>query len=860
MFATSRIYPSRRFIQGRSFPWKQSDQRVKILRLFPAPAVVVALGLLISGLAVGAAELQPRRAANKAAYTGVPAGTVVERVVIKFHEGTRVRLRQRVLVALDREERQKGALGGLGLTAARVASDVAEALMLVELHPRVKGLGRLFSAAEEVLAARKASGEARSGRQLADLSLYYELALEPGTRAGDLDQLLAGLNALDSIEIAYAEAPAKPATTGIDLLAPAAEKSGTPDFQDLQLYLEPAPLGIDAYYAWTIPGGKGQGVQIVDAEWGWRITHEDMPPLSPSSDPNSSSQSARNHGTAVLGIMVAVDNGFGVTGIANQAQAGFESVVENGSTDVPDAINDAAMAAGNGDIIVVEVHRQGPATPDSDCDSDCDWHCDYIAVEYEQADYDAIVAATANGTQVVEPAGNGQTDLDDPKYGGAFDRTVRDSGAILVAASESTGRFPTCFTNWGSRIDVHGWGRDVVTMGKGDLFDGDLPGGDEDRFYTAIFGGTSSAAPIVAGAAASVQGAALAGGLGIQDPLSIRQLLSDTGTPQDSGTKNIGPLPDLRSALDVLLADNHPPVCEDDYFSTPEGTGLTILFNRDLLPNDHDPDGDFLRVVDYDLPTEYGGRNNTGSPFGFVYTPPDSFIGRDSFTYTISDRADGSGFYDTCDVFVDVGCDPIFLDNFDDGDFDHWSGTAVAGNATLEVTADAAMEGSFGMQIGVEGADDRAFVRDQTPASETFYRARFLLRFDAAMSSGSLHRILSIQDASPATNVVLLNMRKSGLLTQLRAQARRDNGTWAYASWVTVPPETSIEVRVEWRAADPGQSNGSLDFSVDGQVQSLTGLDNDSFQVDRTFLGLVNGVDAGTNGDFHFDGFASCRD
>ena len=43
-----------------------------------------------------------------------------------------------------------------------------------------------------------------------------------------------------------------------------------------QLYLDPAPGGVDARYAWTWPGGGGAGVSIIDCEWGWRFDHEDL--------------------------------------------------------------------------------------------------------------------------------------------------------------------------------------------------------------------------------------------------------------------------------------------------------------------------------------------------------------------------------------------------------------------------------------------------------------------------------------------------------------------------------------------------------------------------------------------------------
>lgn len=43
-----------------------------------------------------------------------------------------------------------------------------------------------------------------------------------------------------------------------------------------QGYIDPAPRGIDAKYAWTFPGGDGAGTNVVDIERGWDLKHEDL--------------------------------------------------------------------------------------------------------------------------------------------------------------------------------------------------------------------------------------------------------------------------------------------------------------------------------------------------------------------------------------------------------------------------------------------------------------------------------------------------------------------------------------------------------------------------------------------------------
>ena len=49
-----------------------------------------------------------------------------------------------------------------------------------------------------------------------------------------------------------------------------------PDFTRNQGYLDSAPVGIEARFSWTIPGGNGSGVTIYDVEYNWLQTHDDL--------------------------------------------------------------------------------------------------------------------------------------------------------------------------------------------------------------------------------------------------------------------------------------------------------------------------------------------------------------------------------------------------------------------------------------------------------------------------------------------------------------------------------------------------------------------------------------------------------
>jgi hypothetical protein len=178
-----------------------------------------------------------------------------------------------------------------------------------------------------------------------------------------------------------------------------------------------------------------------------------------------------------------------------------------------------------------------------------------LPLEGVQACYDVIwTGVFARGISCVEAAGNGHLNLDDPVYEGRFNRNVRDSGAILVAAGTPDGLVAEDFTNYGSRVDVHGWGEDIVTAGYGDLYNGGSP---ETR-YTAVFGGTSGATGMLAGAVVSLLGISRAAFGTPVDPDRLRAVLHDTGTPHQ-GDREIGTRPNLVLAAPALLDLTNAP-------------------------------------------------------------------------------------------------------------------------------------------------------------------------------------------------------------------------------------------------------------------------------------------------------------
>ena len=69
---------------------------------------------------------------------------------------------------------------------------------------------------------------------------------------------------------------------------------------------------------------------------------------------------------------------------------------------------------------------------------------------------------------------------------------MAQTSAVMVGASNGSSLDIASFSNFGSRLDAHGWGFNVTTSGYGGLYNGGTL-----ETYTSTFSGTSSATPIV---------------------------------------------------------------------------------------------------------------------------------------------------------------------------------------------------------------------------------------------------------------------------------------------------------------------------------------------------------------------------
>ncbi len=135
----------------------------------------------------------------------------------------------------------------------------------------------LFGESEERVRAKTMAAPSVDGRaELPEMDLYYYVEAPDE----QLDTLASQLKDLPTVAGAYVTPAPQPARVmerptatfveEINAQMPRPEEAppATPDFTPRQLYLGPATAGIDAQYAWTVAGGRGAGVQIMDCERG----------------------------------------------------------------------------------------------------------------------------------------------------------------------------------------------------------------------------------------------------------------------------------------------------------------------------------------------------------------------------------------------------------------------------------------------------------------------------------------------------------------------------------------------------------------------------------------------------------------
>jgi hypothetical protein len=189
---------------------------------------------------------------------------------------------------------------------------------------------RMFAGKPAALQAERLQLEQKHKRAVPDLTRFYLQAVN-----GDVAAAADAYNASPLVELAWPlPRGQRTAIEGMAYSMKDDKSLPSPDLTAFQGYLFGTGKssgwgGHDSLLGWSLSGGRGEAVPAAQIESGWNLKHEDLLNgsfglYSPWDDGDKTSPSeAFEHANAVLGIVKASNNGYGITGMASNAQMGL---------------------------------------------------------------------------------------------------------------------------------------------------------------------------------------------------------------------------------------------------------------------------------------------------------------------------------------------------------------------------------------------------------------------------------------------------------------------------------------------------------------------------------------------------------
>jgi len=238
---------------------------------------------------------------------------------------------------------------------------------------------RFFPGDKVTMDAARLAGEQKTGEALRDLTLYF---IRATSDTADVGAIADAYNASPLVELAGPMPRVVSNAEDVGTSTTADKGDNTPDLTAFQGYIAgstaspPSAGGHGMTLAWSLDGGRGKGATGAQMENGWNLQHEDLDPAHTTSlgawttkggaAPLTNEQGPGTwHDMAVLGIVQARNNGFGVTGLASAAKVQVASHQPHASTIQTwiSAMGAAPVGAVKGRMMAMVLHRLSVVLP-----------------------------------------------------------------------------------------------------------------------------------------------------------------------------------------------------------------------------------------------------------------------------------------------------------------------------------------------------------------------------------------------------------------------------------------------------------------------------------------------------------------
>lgn len=194
----------------------------------------------------------------------------------------------------------------------------------------------------------------------------------------------------------------------------------------------------------------------------------------------------------------------------------------------------------------------------------------------------------------------------------------------------------------------------------------------------------------------------------------------------------------------------------------------------------------------------------------------------------------------------------------------------ASGAASIAVNTSAAIQGTYGMQLTLNGTSGNAFVQDNSPNAEPIYFASFSLRDNGCLPSAigtgfAIFRAWQNEGNPPNTPVFRITYFRTTQANQrvLYALAWQDNGTPVPLGSETFasPPGNTPRFTYEWKAATaPGANDGYLKTYKNATLRkTIANIDNDTQSIGVVRMGGMGNVASTSGCTLDFDDFVSTR-